>query len=67
MEEDKYTETSWAVLQTRLADAQEALEETKQTIVDKAVEKAENSNCSAGIKRWKRRRKIQNMSVELMK
>ena len=39
LEEDKYTETSWAVLQTRLADAQEALEETKQTIVDKAVEK----------------------------
>ena len=29
LEEDKYTETSWAVLQTRLADAQEALEETK--------------------------------------
>ena len=39
LEEDKYTETSWAVLQTRLADAQEALEETKQTAVDKAVEK----------------------------
>lgn len=39
LEEDKYTETSWAVLQTRLVDAQEALEETKQTIVDKAVEK----------------------------
>ena len=39
LEEDKYTETSWAVLQTRIADAQEALEETKQTIVDKAVEK----------------------------
>lgn len=39
LEEDKYTETSWAVLQARLADAQEALEETKQTAVDKAVEK----------------------------
>ena len=39
LEEDKYTETSWAVLQTRLADAQDALEETKQTAVDKAVEK----------------------------
>ena len=39
LEEDTYTETSWAVLQTRLADAKEALEETKQTIVDKAVEK----------------------------
>ena len=39
LEEDKYTETSWAVLQTRIADAQEALEETKQTIRDKAVEK----------------------------
>lgn len=39
LEEDTYTEKSWAVLQTRLADAKEALEETKQTIVDKAVEK----------------------------
>lgn len=39
LEEDKYTETSWAVLQTRLADAKDALEETKQTAVDKAVEK----------------------------
>lgn len=39
LEEDKYTETSWAVLQTRLADAKDALEETKQTTVDKAVEK----------------------------
>ena len=38
-EEDTYTETSWAVLQTRLADAKDALEETKQTAVDKAVEK----------------------------
>ena len=39
LEEDAYTETSWAVLQTRLADAKDALEETKQTAVDKAVEK----------------------------
>lgn len=39
LEADTYTETSWAVLQTRLVDAQEALEETKQTAVDKAVEK----------------------------
>lgn len=39
LEEDKCTETSWAVLQTRLADAKDALEETKQTAVDKAVEK----------------------------
>ena len=39
LEEDKYTETSWAVLQTRLADAKDALEETKQTAVDKVVEK----------------------------
>lgn len=39
LEEDKYTETSWAVLQTRLADAKDTLEETKQTAVDKAVEK----------------------------
>ena len=39
LEEDTFTEKSWAVLQTRLADAKEALEETKQTIVDKAVEK----------------------------
>ena len=39
LEEDKYTETSWAVLQTRLADAKDTLEETKQTEVDKAVEK----------------------------
>lgn len=39
LEEDTYTEKSWAVLQTRLADAKDALEETKQTAVDKAVEK----------------------------
>ena len=39
LEEDTYTETSWAVLQTRLADAKDTLEETKQTAVDKAVEK----------------------------
>ena len=39
LEEDKYTETSWAVLQTRLEDAKEALKETKQTAVDKAAEK----------------------------
>ena len=39
LEEDTYTETSWTVLQTRLADAKDALEETKQTAVDKAVEK----------------------------
>lgn len=39
LEEDAYTEASWAVLQTRLADAKEALEETKQTAVDKAAEK----------------------------
>lgn len=39
LEEDAYTEASWAVLQTRLADAKEALKETKQTAVDKAVEK----------------------------
>ena len=39
LEEDKYTEPSWAVLQTRLADAKDTLEETKQTAVDKAVEK----------------------------
>ena len=37
LEEDAYTEASWAVLQTRLADAKEALEETKQTAVDKAA------------------------------
>ena len=39
LEEDTYTETSWAVLQTRLADAKAALEETKQPAVDTAVEK----------------------------
>ena len=39
LEEDTYTDTSWAVLQTRLADAKDALEQTKQTAVDKAVEK----------------------------
>ena len=39
LEEDAYTEASWAVLQTRLEDAKEALKETKQTAVDKAVEK----------------------------
>lgn len=39
LEEDTYTETSWTVLQTKLADAKDALEETKQTAVDKAVEK----------------------------
>ena len=39
LEEDTYTETSWAILQTRLEDAKEALKETKQTAVDKAVEK----------------------------
>ena len=39
LEEDAYTEASWAILQTRLADAKEALEETKQTAVDKAAEK----------------------------
>ena len=39
LEEDTYTETSWTVLQTRLADAKDTLEETKQTAVDKAVEK----------------------------
>ena len=39
LEEDTYTETSWTVLQIRLADAKDALEETKQTAVDKAVEK----------------------------
>ena len=47
LEEDKYTETSWAVLQTRLADAQEALEETKQTAIDKAARKAEKGNRTA--------------------
>ena len=39
LEEDTYTETSWVILQTRLEDAKEALKETKQTAVDKAVEK----------------------------
>ena len=39
LEEDAYTEASWAILQTRLEDAKEALEETKQTAVDKAAEK----------------------------
>ena len=39
LEEDTYTETSWAILQTRLEDAKEALKETKQTAVDKAAEK----------------------------
>lgn len=39
LEEDTYTEASWAVLQTRLADAKEALEETKQTAVDKAADR----------------------------
>lgn len=37
--EDAYTETSWAVLQARLADAKEALEETEQTAVDKAADR----------------------------
>ena len=39
LEEDVYTEASWAILQTRLEDAKEALKETKQTAVDKAAEK----------------------------
>ena len=39
LEEDTYTEMSWAILQTRLEDAKEALKETKQTAVDKAAEK----------------------------
>ena len=39
LEEDAYTEASWAVLQARLEDAKEALKETKQTAVDKAAEK----------------------------
>lgn len=39
LEEDAYTETSWAVLQARLADAKEALEETEQTAVDKAADR----------------------------
>lgn len=39
LEEDTYTETSWAILQTRLEDAKEALKETKQTAVDKVAEK----------------------------
>ena len=39
LEEDTYTETSWAILQTRLEDAKEALKETKQIAVDKAAEK----------------------------
>lgn len=39
LEEDAYTEASWAVLQTRFEDAKEALKETKQTAVDKAAEK----------------------------
>lgn len=39
LEEDAYTEASWAVLQTRLEDAKEALKEAKQTAVDKAAEK----------------------------
>ena len=38
LEEEQYTETSWAVLRTRLEDAKEALEETQQTAVDKAAE-----------------------------
>ena len=39
LEEDVYTEASWAILQTRLEDAKEALKETKQTAIDKAAEK----------------------------
>lgn len=38
LKEEQYTETSWAVLRTRLEDAKEALEETQQTAVDKAAE-----------------------------
>ncbi len=37
--EEEYTELSWIVLQIRLEDAKEALEETNQKVIDKALEK----------------------------
>lgn len=37
--ESDYTELSWAILQIRLEDAKEALEESDQKIIDKALEK----------------------------
>lgn len=37
--EEEYTELSWMVLQIRLEDAKEALEETDQKVIDKAFEK----------------------------
>ena len=44
LEEDTYTETSWAILQTRLEDAKEALKETKQTAVEKAIAQLESKD-----------------------
>lgn len=37
--EEEYTELSWMVLQIRLEDAKEALEETDQKVIDRALEK----------------------------
>lgn len=37
--EEEYTEFSWMVLQIRLEDAKEALEETDQKVIDRALEK----------------------------
>ena len=37
--EEEYTELSWMVLQIRLEDAKEALEETDQKVIDRAIEK----------------------------
>lgn len=37
--EEEYTELSWMMLQIRLEDAKEALEETDQKVIDRALEK----------------------------
>ena len=37
--EEEYTELSWMALQIRLEDAKEALEETDQKVIDRALEK----------------------------
>ncbi len=37
--EEEYTELSWMVLQIRLEDAKEALEETDQKVIDRVLEK----------------------------
>lgn len=37
--QEEYTELSWMVLQIRLEDAKEALEETDQKVIDRAIEK----------------------------